>query len=390
MQLNNISKLTTAGAVSITALFAMLCLGFLNNTYVDLHSFKTSNYICKIALIDFRKSPYTLKDKYEKGDVFERISALGMGVELLIVQIFLMVYTVIAFCIAIKIAGVSSKEFVFILLTGSLLDILKTRIEIYYKLKLEEKIKVADGKIYQQSNTFINNFDVYLLNGIEELGQEQLIFAEKEKYSYYMKQEVLTAVSQAITLIITTAQTAVLSFVLFKNYIIKLVTFGNVVLLYSLLDKMNNVLKSFFKAIKNVALTYIPIQRYVEITKFKRKQIDIKAEVTPNSVIAVQNVCVIKNERKILDEVNFNLLKGDKVALVGHNGSGKSTLLRVILGLEDLDSGNSFINNKNSSKIGFTDRENVAYIPALPLLYSQPIEENIKMSSKSDYIATDI
>ncbi|MEX1222587.1 MAG: ABC transporter ATP-binding protein [Idiomarina sp.] len=44
-------------------------------------------------------------------------------------------------------------------------------------------------------------------------------------------------------------------------------------------------------------------------------------------------------EQVIIDGLDFTLLRGDKVALVGPNGCGKSTLIRVILGQQPADAG---------------------------------------------------
>ena len=38
-------------------------------------------------------------------------------------------------------------------------------------------------------------------------------------------------------------------------------------------------------------------------------------------------------KRKVLENINFQLKKGESVGLVGANGVGKSTLLRILVGL---------------------------------------------------------
>lgn len=45
-----------------------------------------------------------------------------------------------------------------------------------------------------------------------------------------------------------------------------------------------------------------------------------------------------------LDNVSFNLFRGDIVGITGHNGAGKSTLLRVLAGIHEVSSGQISIN----------------------------------------------
>lgn len=49
-------------------------------------------------------------------------------------------------------------------------------------------------------------------------------------------------------------------------------------------------------------------------------------------VIVVENVSLIRNNKKILDDVSWSVKKGEHWSLLGLNGSGKTTLLNVING----------------------------------------------------------
>lgn len=62
--------------------------------------------------------------------------------------------------------------------------------------------------------------------------------------------------------------------------------------------------------------------------------------------IKLQTVGVAYGSKKVLQEINFILHKGECVALLGPSGSGKSTILRLIIGLQEQTSGEVFLKNK--------------------------------------------
>ena len=56
-------------------------------------------------------------------------------------------------------------------------------------------------------------------------------------------------------------------------------------------------------------------------------------------ILRVSNLCKSFGKFKALENVSFELEKGETLAVIGPSGGGKSTLLRVLNGLETPDSG---------------------------------------------------
>lgn len=49
-----------------------------------------------------------------------------------------------------------------------------------------------------------------------------------------------------------------------------------------------------------------------------------------DKLITINNLSYIRNGKKILNGISFNITKGDKIALLGNNGAGKTTLIDII------------------------------------------------------------
>jgi capsular polysaccharide transport system ATP-binding protein len=56
---------------------------------------------------------------------------------------------------------------------------------------------------------------------------------------------------------------------------------------------------------------------------------------------------------KVLQDINFSLQLGDKVAILGRNGAGKSTLIRLIGGMEKPDAGHITSTKSISWPLGY-------------------------------------
>ena len=59
--------------------------------------------------------------------------------------------------------------------------------------------------------------------------------------------------------------------------------------------------------------------------------------------IQVNNLTKSFSGRKVINDISFEVNKGEVFALLGHNGAGKSTTIDLILGLKSPDEGNATI-----------------------------------------------
>ena len=66
--------------------------------------------------------------------------------------------------------------------------------------------------------------------------------------------------------------------------------------------------------------------------------------------IRVRNLTKSFGNRKVVDDLSFDVQKGEVFALLGHNGAGKSTTIDLILGLKKPDEGSAMILNMDAAK----------------------------------------
>ncbi|MFK8030763.1 MAG: energy-dependent translational throttle protein EttA [Gammaproteobacteria bacterium] len=71
-------------------------------------------------------------------------------------------------------------------------------------------------------------------------------------------------------------------------------------------------------------------------------------------VITAEGVSKSFDDRLLVEDMNFNLPPGGIVGIIGPNGAGKSTLFKMIMGLEQPDSGSIVIGD--SVKLGYVDQ----------------------------------
>ncbi len=121
-------------------------------------------------------------------------------------------------------------------------------------------------------------------------------------------------------------------------------------------------LKSFNreKSIKRAESREKMLDKIEVIEKPSEVRTDMKLTLTPrilsgNDVLTVEHLSKSFDSHKLFTDVNFEIKRGEHVAIIGDNGSGKTTLLKILNGLVPADQGTFRLGS--NVEIGYYDQE---------------------------------
>lgn len=87
----------------------------------------------------------------------------------------------------------------------------------------------------------------------------------------------------------------------------------------------------------------------------------------------------------VLENVNFSINSGEKIALVGKTGTGKTTIINLILGFYKINSGNILFDGKNIDDISLESlRKNISFIQQNSYVFDDTVKKNIVINSDNN------
>ena len=104
------------------------------------------------------------------------------------------------------------------------------------------------------------------------------------------------------------------------------------------------------KMLEKIDLLEKPVQISSEM------QLRLEPEITSgNDVLTVEGLSKSFGTLSLFSDLNFQIKRGERVALIGNNGTGKTTILKILNGLLEADKGSFVLGTK--VKIGYYDQE---------------------------------
>ena len=107
------------------------------------------------------------------------------------------------------------------------------------------------------------------------------------------------------------------------------------------------------------------------------------------SVLSVKNLSKSIKNNLIIDDISFDIAKGQIVGLLGPNGAGKTTTFYSILGLIKVDGGKVFLQDKEITKMPPHSRAAVgmSYLPQEPSVFRNlSVKSNILGVAEKNFL----
>lgn len=169
------------------------------------------------------------------------------------------------------------------------------------------------------------------------------------------------------------------SLVAFMEYqflaLFSLLLFSNVLIMYPRARVSAQRLEEVFNLVPSVTNDENGIDNNEPITNIQFKDVEFKY---PDGI------------NPVLENINFEVVKGETIAFIGSTGSGKSTIIKLLARFYDVTKGEVLINGINIKDYEIHSlRNKMGFVAQKALLFTGSIEENIRYG-KQDAIEEEV
>ena len=389
--LNQLLLIISIAFVSITLLSAVIKLSnsFFTARFSSLIGYELSGATFeKFLYKDYEKSVVSKSsEKIIITTQFVNDTVTGINQFFQICTSVLIVFLILLGLFSINLILTLSLGTLFVLVFGLVFYLTKSRLNIYGKVSKQFRQKII--KYVQESNgairdIIIDNSQNYFLKKFREISKTIFIISSRTQFLSAAPRYVIESFSISLL--------AILSYLFSldnKNLIIPII--GTIALGCQRLIPAINI---FYNAAVNIKFNYLAILSVIDILEDKDIKIN-KNNLSKNfnfkKNIIIKNVFFkyLDSESYVLNNLSFEIKKGEKIGIVGVTGSGKSTLMDIILHLLKPTKGNitidgiDFYNSKNIEKIS-NFRSIISHVPQDIFLIDSSFVENIALGVRRE------
>ena len=163
----------------------------------------------------------------------------------------------------------------------------------------------------------------------------------------------------------------------------KAITIGDLTLILAYLSQVFTPLQSISKNLNDIQSSLSSTERvFTLLDKEKEVKEDphaVKMSRSQGTFRFDKVSFEYEKDKKILEDISFEIKQGDRIGIMGSTGAGKSTLVNLLTRFYDPASGNIFMDGINIRQIRLNDyRSQFSIVLQDAVLFSTSISENIR------------
>ena len=163
------------------------------------------------------------------------------------------------------------------------------------------------------------------------------------------------------------------------------ISLGTVYIFLYYIKQAFTPLKEIFDQLEEIQTAQVSLERINTVLLVKEKE-DIQKGQKIQKLegnIEFKNVTFSYGRKEILQEVSFNIRKGEKVAFIGKTGAGKTTITNILMRLYPIKSGEVILDGHNMKDISIESiRNNITYISQTAYVFKDTIRRNILLEKQ--------
>ncbi len=160
--------------------------------------------------------------------------------------------------------------------------------------------------------------------------------------------------------------------------------FTAMALTFEPLRRLSSVSGNFQVALASIEKIYNLFKVSPQIKNVDKARLISASKISNKINLSFKNVNFSYANRKVINDLSFDIKYGQKVAFVGASGAGKTTILNLLLRLIEPKSGNILINDRNINKFEINELRNLfAVVSQESILFDDTIKENILVGDRN-------
>lgn len=249
-------------------------------------------------------------------------------------------------------------------------------------------------KLNQQNNATIQSFLTETISGIETIKNMNIESTINERMeTLYLKSlndnffyQNINTMELFLKELITTIGTLLFQFIGIYFVMNQKMTLGYLMSLTALANCFLEPIINFIQLNKEYFYSKNSLKRINHLFEVKEENLYTKTNFVADGKISFQSLSFSYNQEKnILESITFDILKGNKVIILGDSGSGKSTILKLLLKYYEISRNMIYLNGIDLNDYSISDvRNSIGLMSQNEILYTDTILNNITLYQEID------